>query len=171
MVVTHQPKELSKLTQPIPGPRPAWSPCRFLGAKNECFSDRDYQTPASTSLKVCWVLEWNRIWTGCRLYHGCKHLLHDWNAFIRMLPIFAYFRDARGFAIKQRLSGAVDVSIQYTKRETWKFRTTSRHVISVPMTQVMCKWSIFLTVPSFIMEMVSSRSWSSMHDGSSRWLQ
>ena len=27
MVAAHQPKELTKLSQPNPGPRPEWSPC------------------------------------------------------------------------------------------------------------------------------------------------
>ena len=30
MVAAHQPKELSKLSQPNPGPGPAWSPCAVL---------------------------------------------------------------------------------------------------------------------------------------------
>ena len=29
-MAAHQPKELTKLSQPNPGPRPEWSPCTYL---------------------------------------------------------------------------------------------------------------------------------------------
>ena len=57
MVVAHQPKELSKLTQPYPGPRPAWSPCRFLGAKNERFQTEITRLPPPHPSKC--VESWN----------------------------------------------------------------------------------------------------------------